>query len=117
MMHMQDALEINGQMQYSRPTMALAERVARLNNGLCKHLGLPIDGDDVMRMSGFELLELVYESEKVRLVPGTLGDLPASGRSTGASPAVLGLCGMNPMAVHTAGQLSHALNHALVRCL
>lgn len=117
MMNMEEALEINGQMQYARPSMALAERIAKLNDGLCKHLGLPIDGDDVMRMTGFELLELVYESEKVRMIPGTLGEYtgqwPLNRR---VAPTVLGLCGMNPMAVHTAKGGSHALNHALVRC-
>lgn len=117
MANMQEAIEMNGLLQFSRPTMALAERVAKFNDGLVKYLGLPIDGDDVMRMTGFELLEIVYESEKVRTIPGALGEFtgqwPLNHR---VAPTVLGLCGMAPMAVHTAKGGSHALNHALVRC-
>lgn len=117
MMNIAEATEINGLMQYARPTMQLAERIASLNDRLAKHLGLPVDGDDIMRMSGFELLETVFESEKVRMVPGSLGEFtgqwPINRR---VAPTVLALCGFMPMAVHQARGGSHALTHALVKC-
>ncbi len=104
-------------MQYAAPSMALAERVANLNDRLAKHLGLPFDGDDVMRMTGYELLDVIFESENVRTVPACLGEFtgqwPINRR---VSPTVLGLCGFMPMAVHQAKGGSHALTHSLVKC-
>lgn len=117
MANMEDAIEINGLLQFTRPTMALAERVAKFNDGLLKHLGLSIDGDDAMRMTGYEIVEAVFESDKIRAFPGALGEYTGQwplNRRVG--PTVLGLCSMSPMAVHTAKGGSHALNHSLVRC-
>ena len=92
--NMVEAMEVNGLMQFARPTMQLAERIAKLNDGLVKHLGLPINGDDVMRMTGYELLEMVFESEQVRTMPASLGEFtgqwPVNRR---VAPTVLGLCG------------------------
>ncbi|MCG3170087.1 MAG: hypothetical protein CALGDGBN_01624 [Pseudomonadales bacterium] len=115
--HMAEAMELNGLMQYARPTMAIAERVAAFNGELARFLGLPLDGDDLLRMTGFEVLDLVFESEKVRVLPASLGEFtgqwPVHRR---VAPTVLGLCGMMPVAVHQAHGGSHALTHALVRC-
>ena len=116
MENIEEATEVNGLMQYARPTMQLAERVANMNDRLVKHLGLPFSGDDIMRMTGFELLETIFESDKVKTVPATLGEFtgqwPVNRRVT---PTVLGLCGFMPMAVHQARGGSHALTHSLVK--
>jgi beta-carotene ketolase (CrtO type) len=114
----EEAIEVNGLMQFARPTMAIAERVAKFNDGLLKALDLPIDGDDLMRMTGYELIDVVYESEHVRTLPGAWGEFtgqwPINHR---VAPTVLGLCGMAPVPAHQARGGSHALTHALVKCL
>jgi len=115
--HGGEALEINRQAVFGLPTTALADRVAAFNDGLMNALGLPLTGDDLNRMTGFELLEVLFESEAVRTLPGALGEFtgqwPLNRR---VAPTVMSLCGMNPMAVHTAKGGSHALTHALVKC-
>ncbi len=117
MEHGGEALEINRRNLFDRPTGELADRVSAFNDGLLKSLGVPLSGDDVGRMTGFELLEVIFECEHVRTVPGALGEFTGQwplNRRVG--PQVLGLCGMSPMAVHTARGGSHALTHALVKC-
>jgi phytoene dehydrogenase-like protein len=116
--HGADALEINQQSLFASPTSELADRVAAFNDGLLAALGVPLTGDDVSRMTGFELLEVLFETEEVRTLPGALGEFTGQwplNRRVG--PQVLNLSGMMPMAVHTAHGGSHALTHALVKCL
>jgi phytoene dehydrogenase-like protein len=115
--HGAEALAINQESIYSAPTPALADRVAAFNDGLLRSLDVPLSGDDINRMTGFELLEVLYESEYVRTLPGALGEFTGQwplNRRVG--PQVMGLTAMMPMAVHTATGGSHALTHALVKC-
>ena len=112
-----EALAINQQAIFSAPTPALADRVAAFNDGLLRAVDVPLSGDDVNRMTGFEILEVLFESEPVRTLPGALGEFTGQwplNRRVG--PQVLGLTGLMPMAVHTARGGSHALTHALVKC-
>jgi phytoene dehydrogenase-like protein len=112
-----EALVINQQAIFGAPTAALADRVAAFNDGLLRALEVPLSGDDVNRMTGFEILEVLFESEPVRTLPGALGEFTGQwplNRRVG--PQVLGLTGLMPMAVHTARGGSHALTHALVKC-
>ncbi|MFQ5416805.1 MAG: phytoene desaturase family protein [Myxococcota bacterium] len=116
--HGGEALAISRQSIFAAPTAELADRVAAFNDGLLRSLDLPLSGDDVNRMTGFEILEVLFESEAVRTVPGALGEFTGQwplNRRVG--PVVLSLSGMMPMAVHTAMGGSHALTHSLVRCL
>ncbi len=71
---MAEAMELNGLMQFARPTMAIARRMAAFNGEMAAFLGLPVDADDVQRMTGFEVLDLVFESEKVRTPPASIGE-------------------------------------------
>ena len=115
--HGGEALAINQQAIFSAPTAALADRVAAFNDGLLRSVDVPLSGDDVNRMTGFEILEVLFESEPVRTLPGALGEFTGQwplNRRVG--PQVLGLTGLMPMAVHTARGGSHALTHALVKC-
>ncbi|MBW1883965.1 MAG: NAD(P)/FAD-dependent oxidoreductase [Deltaproteobacteria bacterium] len=112
-----EALEINQDTTFAPPTAALADRVAAFNDGLLKAIDVPLSGDDVNRMTGFEIVELLFEHEAVRTLPGALGEFTGQwplNRRVG--PTVLSLCAMMPMAVHTAKGGSHALTHALVKC-
>jgi phytoene dehydrogenase-like protein len=117
MEHGGEALALNQQAIFAAPTSELADRMAAFNDGLLRSLDVPLSGDDVNRMTGFELLEVLFESEAVRTLPGALGEFTGQwplNRRVG--PQVLSLTGMMPMAVHTAKGGSHALTHALVKC-
>jgi phytoene dehydrogenase-like protein len=117
MEHGAEALEINRKALFATPTHELEDQVAAFNDGLMKALGVPLSGDDILRMTGFEILEVLFESEAVKTLPGALGEFTGQwplNRRVG--PTLTSLCGMNPMAVHTAKGGSHSLTHALVKC-
>lgn len=110
-------LELTRESLYGAPTTSFLDRQAAFGDGLLKRLGLPIDGDDLMRMTGIELLGMLFESEEVRTVPSALGEFTGqwpSHRRLG--PLTLNLSGLQLMAVHTALGGSHALTHSLVKC-
>jgi phytoene dehydrogenase-like protein len=116
--HLDQTLEISRRLLYGAPTADMLDLMADFDDGLVRRLGLPINGDDVMRMSGLELLEMLFQSEEVRTTPAALGEFTGqwpSNRRLG--PLALSLSGLQPMAVHTAAGGSHALTHALVKCV
>jgi phytoene dehydrogenase-like protein len=98
MEHAVEVLEINRQWQFGTPSLQTLERQVAFHDGLLKRLGVPLCGDDLQRMTGFEVLEVLYESEEVR------------------GGQIMGTSGLAPMAVHTTRGGSHALTHALVQC-
>lgn len=113
-----DSLNLNRQRSYGPPNPVVDARFADYHTSLLQRLGLPISGDDLQRMSGLELLEVLFESEEARTTPAALGEYTGqwpSLKTTG--PQMLGLAGFSPMAVHTARGGSHALTHALARCV
>ncbi len=117
MEHGAEALEINRRAVFGLPTEELGDLTASFNDGLMKALDVPLSGDDISRMTGFELLETLFESEHTKTLPGALGEFTGQwplNRRVG--PTVMGLAGLNPMAVHTAKGGSHALTHSLVKC-
>lgn len=116
--HLEDTLHMTRRMLYGPPTAELLDFAASFNDGLVRRLGLPLSGDDVMRMSGLELLAMLFESEEVRTTPAALGEFTGqwpSHRRLG--PLALSLSGLQPMAVHTAAGGSHAMTHALVKAV
>ena len=111
-----EVLALSQQGLFSPPSAALLDRHATFHDGLLRHLGLPLSGDDLQRMNGFEVFELVYESEEVRTTPAALGEFTGQWplhRRVGA--LALELSAFAPMPVHTARGGSHALTHALVK--
>ncbi len=113
-----DVLELNQELLYSLPSAATLDRLAAFDDGLFRHLSLALSGDDALRMNGFEILEVLFESDAVRTLPAALGEFTGQWplhRRVGA--LVLSLAGLSPMPVHTARGGSHALTHALVRSL
>lgn len=116
--HGEETLYLTRKGLYGPPTPDLLDRRAALDDALCRRLGLAMTGDDVQRMSGFEVLETLYESEEVRTAPAALGEYTGQWplhRTTG--PMALSLGGFGPVAVHTARGGSHALTHALVKAV
>ena len=116
--HLEETLQMNRRLLYGPPTAELLDRLAAFDDGLVKRLGLPLSGDDVLRMTGLELLGMLFESEEVRTTPAALGEFTGqwpSNRRLGA--LALSLSGLQPMAAHTAVGGSHALTHALVKCV
>lgn len=112
----EETLEISRWGLYAAPTAGMLDRVAAFDDALLRRLGVALSGDDCVRMSGLELLEVLFESDEVRTTPAALGEFTGqwpSNRRMG--PLALSLSGFQPMAVHTARGGSHALTHALVR--
>ncbi len=116
--HLDETLDLSRNLLFGAPTAAMLDGLAAFDDALARHLGLGVSGDDVMRMTGLEVLGLLFESEEVRTTPAALGEFTGqwpSQRRLG--PLALSLSGLQPMAVHTARGGSHALTHALLRCL
>ncbi len=116
--HALDVLELSQQMLFGAPDARVLDRQAAFHDGLLRHLGVPLTGDDLQRITGFEVFEILYESEEVRTTPAARGEFTGQWplhRRVGA--LALNLAGMAPMPVHTARGGSHALTHALVKCL
>jgi phytoene dehydrogenase-like protein len=118
MEHAGEVLELNRRLSFEVPSAALLDDVAAFNDDLLACLELPLSGDDLLRMNGFEVLEVLFESEQVRTTPASLGEFTGQWplhRRVGA--LVMNLSALAPMPVHTARGGSHALTHALVKCL
>ena len=116
--HAMEVLEINQHLLFRAPRADLLDRQAAFHDGLLRYLEVPLTGDDLQRMTGFEVFEVLYESEEVRSTPAALGEFTGQWplhRRVGA--LALNLSGLSPMPVHTARGGSHALTHALVKCL
>ncbi|MCZ7631345.1 MAG: FAD-dependent oxidoreductase [Microthrixaceae bacterium] len=116
--HLEETLDMSRSLLYGPPTAASLDRLAAFDEGLLSRLGLPLSGDDVLRMTGLELLDMLFESEEVRTTPAALGEFTGqwpNNRRFGA--LALSLSGLQPMAVHTARGGSHAMTHALVKCV
>jgi beta-carotene ketolase (CrtO type) len=114
--HGAEALEINRRLAFGVADSELLGRLADFNDGLLAYLDVPLSGDDVMHMTGLEVLEVLFESEAVRTTRASMSEYTGqwpSQRRTGAQ--VLG--GGGAVAVHTARGGSHALTHALVKCV
>jgi phytoene dehydrogenase-like protein len=115
--HAADTVFLNQQSTFGAHTPEFLDRVAAHADGMVRALGLPLTGDDVLRMPGTELLEMLFESEATRTLIASLGEYtgqwPVHRR---VAPLVLGVSGLLPMAVHTARGGSHSLTHALVKC-
>ena len=74
MEHTPEALALGQQLIYGAPSAALSRRRAAFHDGLLKALGMPLRGEDMQRMDGFEMLEALYETEEVRTLPAALGE-------------------------------------------
>ena len=118
MEHTPEALAIGQQLIYGVPTVELARRRAAFHDGMLKAIGASISGEDVQRMNGFAVLEALYESEEVRTLPAALGEYTGQWPlHAGMGTQAMDFAGLPPTAVHTARGGSHALTHALVKCL
>ncbi len=118
MEHTPEALDLGQKLIYAAPSPETDRQRAAFQDGLLRSIGVPIRGEDLQRMNGFDVIEALYESEAVRTLPAAWGEYTGQWpvwRGMGAM--ALDLSGMAPTAVHTARGGSHALTHALVKCL
>lgn len=117
--NLEEMLGVNRDFWYGPPTEATLGRMYKLLDGFLAHQGhSDTSGADLLNMTGFEVLELLFESEEVKTTTascGWIGGMPPIHRQIGALAAVF-LAGIGgPMAVHTSRGGSHALTHALVK--
>lgn len=116
--HAGDALELGRRGQYAPPSPATRELQVAYQDGLMKKLGLPLTGEEVMAAAGFDMIELLYESEPVRTTCAGLGEYTGQWPiHTGTGAQAVGQAGLGMTPVHTARGGSHALTHALVKSL
>ncbi len=117
MEHTPEALAIASQLLYGAPSAEVQRRRAAFHDGLLSAVGIPLSGADLQRMDGFEVLEVLYETEEVRTMPAAWGEYTGQWPvHRGMGVQSMDLAGMAPTAVHTARGGSHALTHALARC-
>ena len=65
-LNMDEMLEVNRRFWYGPPTEDTLGRMYRLLDGFLAHQGLPISGAAMMNMTGFEVLDLLFESDEVK---------------------------------------------------
>ena len=117
MEHVDEAIQFARSMFTPASTEHLGEMAAHYDP-LLASLGVPLRGEDLLRVTGMEVLGLLFESEAVRTSVAALGEytgLWPVQRRTGLQ--ALTTSGLSALAVHTARGGSHALTHALVRCV
>ncbi len=113
--HADDALEMSRSL-FTAATPESLDRACQFYAGLLSSLDIPISGEDFFRMNAFEALEVFFESEEVKTARSALsefmGQWPLHRRT---APQVFATGAA--LAVHTARGGSHALTHALVKCV
>lgn len=116
--HADEMIEVTRRLSFSPPSTSVLERHVALIDAYTQFMGLPVNGDDLVNMNGFEALELLYESEEVRTTRASLawiGAQPPLHRRVSSGMLWGGLAAAMP--VHTARGGSHNLTHALVKCV
>ncbi len=116
--NLDEMLEVNRRFWYGPPSTATLDRMYRLLDGFLAAQGLAFSGAELLNMTGFEVLDLLFDSEEVKTTTaslGWIGGLPPIHRKIGALAAVF-MAGIGgPMGVHNARGGSHALTHSLVK--
>lgn len=116
--NLEEMLEANRRFWYGPPTEDTLNRMYSLLDKFLAHQGHDVTGSALLNMTGFEVLDLLFESDEVKTTTASLGwisGLPPIHRKIGALAAVVmaGLGG--PMGVHNSRGGSHALTHSLVK--
>ncbi len=117
-LNLDEMLEANRRFWYGPPTEDTLGRMYKLLDGFLAHQGFSISGSELLTMTGFETLDLLFESDEVKTTTASLGwisGMPPIHRFIGALAAIF-MAGIGgPMAVHNSRGGSHALTHALVK--
>ncbi len=116
--NLDEMLEVNRRFWYGPPSEATLDRMFKLLDDFLAHQGHPYSGADLLNMTGFEVLDILFESDEVKTTTaacGWISGLPPIYREIGALAAVF-MAGIGgPMGVHNARGGSHSLTHALVK--
>jgi phytoene dehydrogenase-like protein len=117
--NLEEMLEVNRRFWYGPPTAETMERMFGLLDGFLAALDHgQFTGAELMNMTGFEVLDLLFDSEEVKTTTASIGwisGLPPIHRKIGVLAAVF-MAGIGgPMGVHNARGGSHSLTHALVK--
>ncbi len=117
--NLDEMLEVNRRFWYGPPKAETMERMYKLLDGFLDALGHgEFTGAELMNMTGFEVLDLLFDSDEVKTTTASIGwisGLPPIHRKIGVLAAVF-MAGIGgPMGVHNARGGSHSLTHALVK--
>jgi phytoene dehydrogenase-like protein len=116
--NLEEMLEVNRRFWYGPPCTDTMERMYKLLDGFLAAQGHSYTGVELLNMTGFEVLDLLFDSDEVKTTTaslGWIGGLPPIHRKIGALAAVF-MAGIGgPMGVHNCRGGSHALTHSLIK--
>ena len=113
-----EMVKVNQLLNFSPPSTAILDRLTTLVDNFTRNMGIPVSGEDLLAVNGFDLLELLFESEEVRTTRASLAWIsgaPPLHRRVSTSMLWAGMVGGMP--VHNAKGGSHQLTHALVKAV
>jgi phytoene dehydrogenase-like protein len=100
------------------PSEELLKELGNFAEGFCKTAGINLTWDQIYNMTGYELLDQMFESEKIKLMCASMSLISAfypAHKTIGAMGVLLASLGTLFKPVHTARGGSHALPHSLVK--
>ena len=117
--HLPEVIEVFNAFFTEAPSLERLSSAATFLDGVAKETGLPITSHDLQSMTGFEGLEVFFDSEELKTTLASLawiGGLPPIHRRVGVLGALMlaSLTGTF-FPVHQATGGSHAVTHSLVR--
>ena len=117
---LEEVLDVLHKFLFTAPDWNIMRSFSSFIEEVFGRVGIKLTFEDIQQMNGFQLLDLLFESEHVKTMIQSLswiGAYPPIHREVGAVGAVA----LSPLTgpiipVHQAKGGSHALTHALVKC-
>jgi phytoene dehydrogenase-like protein len=116
--HFDEFRDIFHRFLHHPPSENLLKELGNFVEGFCKEAGINLTWDKIYNMTGYELLDHMFESEKIKLMCASWSLISAfypAHKTVGALGVLLTALGTVFKPVHTARGGSHALTHALVK--
>ncbi len=116
--HLNDLLYVTKNMYFTAPNPEVWGKAVDLVDGFSKYIDLGVSGLDLVNGNGFDLLELLFDSEEIRTTLASLSWIGAHAPvHRRVATNMLWSIMVAAMPVHTARGGSHALTHSLVKAV
>ena len=115
---MLDFTDIVHRFIYTAPTAETMQAFADFMGRFFKHLGKNVTGEQFMKMNGFEVLDVMFESDHIKTMVQAMEwiiGFPPIHPQIGAIGTLLGLLSGSFFPLTTAKGGSHAVTHALIQ--